>query len=215
MKGERDPSSKTASKVVDKLPLDPSAKQTLLLSLVNGNVNAIPKDSSFQHMSDEEMTLAAGWEPFTIMELLDVEDNFHRPEDVSKAIGVEVERIRHCLDNLQKLGAITQETATGRYRSTGKKYTTRAGCMHPGIIQAQKSYIEKAIRAYEDYNPETSNISGITVATSKSKIKEAIDRIGDFRRSLGHFLDETGPVPKDAVYRINVQFFPIYRKDKA
>ena len=68
----------------------------------------------------------------------------------------------------------------------------------------------KAIDSLEKDPIDVRDMSGITMAISTRKLPEARKLIMDFRRKLCAFLEDGH---KDAVYRLNVQLFPLSQEE--
>jgi uncharacterized protein (TIGR02147 family) len=105
---------------------------------------------------------------------------------------------------MTRLGLVVQQGDA--WLDTGKNLTTPSSVPSAALRGAHRQYMVKAIDSLEKDPIDLRDMSGITMAISSKKIPEARKLIQDFRRRLCAFLEDGD---KDAVYRLNVQLFPL------
>jgi uncharacterized protein (TIGR02147 family) len=114
------------------------------------------------------------------------------------------------LERLKKLDLV--EFKSGRWVATGKSLATQTDIPNAALKSANRQYLEKALVSLEVDPVEIRDVTGITMAIDAKKLPIAKEMIRDFRRNLARVL-ETGN--KSAVYRLNVQLFPISKEIKS
>ncbi|MBO9668301.1 MAG: DUF4423 domain-containing protein [Bdellovibrio sp.] len=98
-----------------------------------------------------------------------------------------------------------------QWKLTGNNMSTPRNIPSAKIREGHRQFILRAADALEAHSVDQRDITGITMAINRKKFAEAKGLIEDFRRRLSTFL-ETGP--RDSVYRLNVQLFPLTQENK-
>lgn len=83
---------------------------------------------------------------------------------------------------------------------------TPANIPNAALRETLRQCILKALESLEKHSVTKRDMSGITMAVSVERLPEARRMIQEFRRNLSTFLEDG---PKDSVYRLNVQLFPL------
>ncbi|OFZ29702.1 MAG: hypothetical protein A2622_10800 [Bdellovibrionales bacterium RIFCSPHIGHO2_01_FULL_40_29] len=209
LSGTRPIKPTTAVKILEQLQIDWAMKNTLLLSIFNPR-SILPTDTDFDVLEDSAGSSSSYWEFYTVLSLAEFKTFEDDPIWIAKKIGTSVENATYILGVLKKLNLITLKN--NRYTATGVQITTSPGKFVEIVREAHKQTLSKSIEVLltqEDH--DISDFTGVTIATSKEKITEAIRRIKEFRRSLASFLHE--PENPDAVYRLGIQLFPFTNKE--
>ena len=103
---------------------------------------------------------------------------------------------------MARLGLVAQQGDT--WLDTGKSLDLSGKEERPrGSL---RQYVAKAIESLDKDPFESIDISGATVSISSRRIAEARELIRDFHRRICALLEDGR---KDAVYRVNVQLFPL------
>lgn len=117
------------------------------------------------------------------------------------------------LNNLESLGLV-KKTSSGRiipseaHLSTGDRWQSAA------IQDYQRQMIEHAKNALNSISREKRDISTITLALDSSQLERIQAILAEARSSI---VRQVGAMPSnecDAVYQLNIQFFPVMQKDK-
>ncbi|MNL34913.1 hypothetical protein D3C87_1569110 [compost metagenome] len=158
-------------------------------------------------MPDETLSaeLMSKWEYYTLLSYIEINGK-NDPKKIAQTLGTTESTVKAILENLLQLDIIKIEK--NLLKVTGKILTAPPSFNSASLKKVHKEYIEKAGSFLMEGDLSTADFSGITFAVSSKKVKEAAQRIRDFRRSLGQFLSEPGSTD-DSVYRINIQFFPV------
>ncbi|MGZ3722961.1 MAG: DUF4423 domain-containing protein, partial [Bdellovibrionales bacterium] len=161
-----------------------------------------------------ELDLAAfeiisSWEHFAILAVLEI--SLARPDvrSIARLLDTPQDTVMNALARLEKLDLVYNQF--GRWRLTGRNLTTTHGIPNDAVKLSNRQHIEKALESLDKDSVDVRDITGITMAINERKLPEAKKRIAEFRRGLAKFL-ETGK--KTAVYRLNLQLFPLTREDR-
>ncbi len=207
IKGTRPIKPLTAFKVLERLDIDLSLKNIILLSLFPENQQVYADDRDFRELTADVGSLPAAWEFYAVLSLAELPEFIDDADWVAHRLATTSEVTALILQKLKELNLIAFKD--NRWSPTGIQLTTTPGARSQNTKEAQKQYIEKSVthlmRKFEE--EIVSDFSGITMAVTKSKIPEAVRRIKEFRRNLATFLHETQSY--DSVYRINIQLFPL------
>jgi uncharacterized protein (TIGR02147 family) len=205
LNSKRSLSFKIASQILTALDVEDYKKNALLLTLEDENAyHEAPTE--YVELSPDQITAMAGWQFYAILCALELPLKSFDPTEIGRVIGCDLERIKSSLDELERFGFISVED--GRIIPFKGKLTAPPGLPVAARKRAHLEYLEKANEALvRSKEMADCDFSGVTLSTSKDKLPEASRRIREFRRSLARFLGEGDK--KDAVYRINIQYFPL------
>lgn len=204
LKGKRKLTPKAGQKLIDALNvLDPAEAQMLVMSTITGQ--EIPDEAlKFRELEIATAEMLASWEHFAILSLLELHGFSGKERDIAARLNVPLATIDAALGRLEKLGMIARKK--GRWEATDGKMATKSAVPNKALREGHKQNILKAIESLEKDAVEDRDISGITMAISKARLPEAQKLIQDFRRRMSVFLESGN---KNAVYRLNVQLFPL------
>lgn len=202
LNGRRKLTYETARQILSHLEMTEPERNQLLLTFDNPK-NYAPPPTTHRVLTEEQLTLIAGWQFYAILSALEIDHQQFTQEEVGKLIGCPPDVARESIALLIELGMVTFDGK--KYVPINERLTTTHNIPSPALVKAHQDYINKALESLTSYRSE-SDFSGITMAISKKKLPEAQRRIREFRRSLSEFLND-GEL--DAVYRINIQLFPL------
>lgn len=160
------------------------------------------KVNSVRTLGSEEGLHVRSWENLAILSIMRTDDFEPDVNWIAQRLGVSSERIQECFQILQEHDLI-RIGANGEMERTSSRVVTMATketCHH------ERSKMEKSMEAMMKVAPEMRNHSAVTVATNPNKIKEANERIKEFRRKLAEFMEDG---PKTEVYSLTINLFPL------
>lgn len=208
--GKRTLSYPMAKKMVQSLKLDDAVKNNLLLTYADTNRKFLIEEDFFVPDETISAELMSKWEYYTVLSYLEI-DSQHDIKKIAKALKTSEATVSAVVDNLLQQNIIIAEK--NKLLVTGKILTAPTTFNKAAIRQVHRENIEKALNFLIDNDTSRADFTGITISISAKKLKEATERIKDFRRSLGQFLSD--PADKeDSVYRLNIQFFPLVEPQK-
>jgi transcriptional regulator with XRE-family HTH domain len=208
MNGKRPLTIKSARKIVRGLDIaNPVEAQTLITeTFTDGHDDP---GAGYTQVPIETAEAIAFWQHHAIMALLEVKDFKSTDRNISERLNIPLGIVWECLDRLEKLGLIARKKLG--WELTGKNLATPPEMPSGMIREGHRQYIHKALQSLDNDPLEVRDVSGITMAVSKARLKEAKKMIQDFRRKLSTYMEDG---TRDAVYRLNVQLYPLSREKK-
>ncbi|MES2802467.1 MAG: TIGR02147 family protein [Bdellovibrionota bacterium] len=208
--GKRKLSYSMAKKIIQALKLDEAIKNTLLLTYADTNKKFLTEEDFF--VPDEKLSaeLMSKWEYYTVLSYLEV-NSAYNTKTMADALKTSESTVSAIIKNLLQLEIIKKEK--NKLLVTGKMLTAPSTFDRASLQKVHSEYINKALNFLKTEDTTHADFSGITIAISSKRLKEAAERIKDFRRSLGQFLSSADDT-NDSVYRINFQFFPVVGPQK-
>jgi uncharacterized protein (TIGR02147 family) len=203
LRNKRPLSAKMASKILKILDIDESQKKEIFLASLARGVELKDK-TQFQNLDEDVFEAISSWEHFAILSLLTVKGFRPNVKAIGARLNIGTGVVIDALRRLEKLGLIAKEN--GVLKVTNKNLTTTHEMPSRAVREANKQYIEKALYSLEHHSVEDRDMTGITMAVSKKKLKEAKKIIKKFRREICETLEDE---ETDDVYRLNVQLFPL------
>jgi uncharacterized protein (TIGR02147 family) len=159
---------------------------------------------NYQQLTMEAAEAIAYWQHFAILAVLELKDFKATERNISERLNIQIGIVWECLDRLEKLSLVEKQ---GPYwKVTGKNVATPADIPSSYLREGHRQYIQKALESLDEHSVEVRDMSGMTMAVSKARFPEAKKMIRDFRRKLTLLMEDG---PRDAVYRLNVQLFPL------
>ncbi len=206
MNGKRTLTIKSARKILSGLDIvNPVQAQTIISeTFAEGK-----SETNYTQLTLESAEAIAFWQHYAIMALLQVKDFKALERNIAARLNIPLGIVWECLDRLEKLGLAKK--ANKGWELTGKNITTPTEIPSSILREGHRQHIDKAMQSLESDPIETRDISGITMAVSKSRLREAKKMIQDFRRKISVFMEDGQP---DSVYRLNVQLFPLTQESK-
>ncbi|MGZ3805352.1 MAG: TIGR02147 family protein [Pseudobdellovibrionaceae bacterium] len=209
LKGKRPLTIKTARKIVEGLNItNPVEVQALMVSTFVAEESETI--TSYTELAMESAEAISSWQHFAILALLELKDFKGQERIISERLNIPFGIVSECLSRLEKLGLIVKKEKT--WHLTGKNMATPSQIPSAALREGHRQYILKALHSLEVDPVEVREVSGITMAVSKSRLAEAKVMIRDFRRRLSIFVEDG---PRDAVYRLNIQLFPLSQEKKS
>lgn len=208
LKGKRPLTIKTAQKIVEGLNItNPVEAQALIMStFAKEESETVP---NYSELAMESAEAISSWQHFAILALLEIKDFKGQERAISERLNIPFGIVSECLNRLEKLGLIEKRDQI--WQLTGKNMATPSQVPSAALRKGHRQFIEKALQSLEADPVDVRDISGITMAVSKTRLAEAKVMIQDFRRRLSTYMEEG---KRDAVYRLNIQLFPLSQEKK-
>lgn len=208
LKGKRPLTIKTARKIVEGLNItNPVEAQALMMSsFTEEEAPAVP---GYTELAMEAAEAISSWQHFAILALLELEGFNGRERSISERLNIPFGVVSESLNRLEKLGLVARNI--NQWKLTGKNMSTPSQVPSSALREGHRQYILKALHSLENDPTEWREVSGITMAVSRSRLAEAKVMIQEFRRRLSTYMEEG---PRDAVFRLNIQLFPLSQEKK-
>jgi transcriptional regulator with XRE-family HTH domain len=207
LNGKRPVTLKMARKLIEGLGItDPKEAQMLLLATLTGESDDV--EIPYTELAMEAAEAIASWQHFAILSLLELKTFKASPKNISARLNIQIVIVLDCLARLERLGLV--EKREGHVWAVVRKdMATPVDIPSKAIREGNRQYIMKSLESLENDTVDLREISGVTLAVSKARLKDAKKLIRDFQMRLATFM-ESGH--KTAVYRFNVQLFPLSKE---
>jgi predicted transcriptional regulator len=205
LNNKRKLSIKQASRILDRQNITQDKKLHFLLSELR---NFDWSDIKFKELTASQIKDLCDWEYYTVLSLLETTVDFETSEQIAKKINISKRRTEEVLYRLIEMGLVAYENK--KFISKTESLSTSHDIPSDDLKRGHRQLLEKAMASLELDSVLDRDITGITMAISKDRLLEAKLLIRDFRRQLSQFL-ESGT--KECVYRLNIQLFPLTKKD--
>lgn len=200
--------AKTAQRLIGNLGItDPSHSQSLLLEVLGESDKNAPE---YHQLEIEAAEVISSWEHFAIRSLLQLDGYRPNTKQVARRLNIPHGIALEALNRMQRLGLVVQQGEI--WLDTGTNLAMPANVPSAALRGALRQCMVKAIDSLEKDPLDVRDMSGTTMAIASGKLPEARKLILDFRRRLCAFLEDG---PKNSVYRLNIQLFPLSQEDEA
>jgi len=123
---------------------------------------------------------------------------------------IPVPQVKASIALLLKLGLLAKDSK-GKYRQTNKHVTTGDNINSMAIRKHHENMGTLAVEALESVPKNERDISGITMGLSRDGFDAVKAEIANFRRRIKEIAVQN-ECEEEAVYRINLQLFPLSKK---
>ena len=191
-----------AQKILNELNLDHSEKKRILLEMLQEK--SASTEASFEKLDEAAFQVVSGWEHFALLACLDLDSSEKSTEQLAQKMKLPFSLTVEALERLHKLGLVLRRE--DHWQTTGKSFTTTNEVPSSALRKTHREYIHKALDSLQKHSVDERDITGISMAISTKKLASAKKMIAAFRRELAEHLESD---PKDEVYRLNIQLFPL------
>lgn len=203
LRRKRPVSLKIARKLVEGLQItDPIEAQALIVDTFKSESNK--ELNHYKELALETAEALASWEHFAILALLEIKSIKPSERNFASKLNLPVALVFEILQRLVRLGLVQKKGLL--WELTGKNMATPTDIPSKALREGHKQNILKSMESLDLHPVEHRDISGITIAISKKRLKGAKKMIREFRHQLATYLEEGDP---DSVYRLNIQLFPL------
>jgi len=209
LRRKRPLTAKQAQKLIGALDIqDPALAQNLLLGSIASS--DAPPSIPYNELAMEAAEVISSWEHYAILALLEVESIKPNMRTISRRLNIPAGVVIECLTRLEKL-SLVEKLANEHWKIKSRNMSVVPNVPSQTLKELHKQYIQMALLSLDRDRSAARDISGITMAICSSKLPEARKMIQDFRRNLSAFLEGA---PKDSVYRLNIQLFPMTQENQ-
>ena len=174
----------------------------------------VQKKKKIRLISADQYEYFSKWYNPVVRELVRSKDFQGDPKWIAKRIFpmISVIEARESLRLLERLGLI-QKDVTGKYIQTDRAVSTERELLSMVARNFHKEMGTRAIESLDSIAKERRDFSGITFGLPASHIQKLKDKLNEIREelnsTLGSLEEET-----DEVYHLNIQLFPLTKKEK-
>jgi uncharacterized protein (TIGR02147 family) len=215
LNGKRRASIKIASRIADRLGLDPKRKDALLsvypqkLTRKRSGQEIIVARKAMQ-LSLDEFRLVSEWHHFAILSLAEIAGFKGDATWVSRRLGIRMQDAQSAMERMERLGMFIRN-AKGELIPSGQSYTSSDGVSDASVRSSHAQDLELLRKSIEEDDIEKRDFTAVTMAIDPDKLPEARKRIRRFRDEICQFL-ESGD--KKEVYKLCIQTIPLSKENK-
>lgn len=211
--GKRGISRKRAEALLDRLMLDPVAKENLLCTIpfsIRRSRDPSLKTKPQTQLSVDHYHTIAEWYHFAILSLAETEGFRCKPEWIAKRLGISEAVAAQAIDRMLRLEML-EKISDKEWRTTGLSYNTSDHIANLSLRKAHHENLELAAESLNRDPVEQRDFVSTTMAIDPTLIPEAKRRIRQFHQELSAFL-ESGK--KTEVYKVSLQMIPLTVQEK-
>jgi uncharacterized protein (TIGR02147 family) len=226
--GKRNLTEKTAKRICEKLSLSAKAtKYFLALFKAEHARSAQEREDAYQErlslrkrrlpneLERHQLAFFEHWHNAAILEMLRLERASDSPEWLAENIQPDIglPKVKASLELLKTLGYIAWDKDRGRLYPTEAAISTGNEVERLAILSYHHGMLDLAMHAMDKISAQDRDIGALTFVASdslKEKIKEEVIAFRKRMISLAH-QDKEG----QHVIQLNMQFFPLSKKEKA
>jgi len=145
-----------------------------------------------------------------ILELTEVKGFKSTFDFISKRLKITADKAKEAVERLEDLGLLKKQDS--KWVQTHADMATPSGIPSRVIRDYHRQILTKAEAALENIPVQERDFSAVTLTIAESQVKEAQEEIKKFRRNLVQQLTSKQD-PKERVYCLSVQFFPLDYKE--
>ncbi len=187
---------------------DPAMKLMLLQQLERENPGG-----KFTVLSAEQFAAIAQWHHYAVREMTQLSDFSSNPEWIQKKLlfPVTLSEIRRAIQRLIDLKVLKTDSR-GRLKTEGGTLDTSSDIASEAIRRFHEQMIENSKACIRAVGVEERELGGVTFSIRKEAVPVAKEKIRKFVQEMLDLLES--PKNAEAVYQLNVQFFPLTKPKK-
>ena len=222
LNGKRYPSRKLASRIAERLLLDPQERSEFLRAYPKGETRlrksqtpeteeSFEEKSSYLQLSAESFKLITEWQHFAILSLMNTVRFQSSTLWIARRLrGVSLLKVNHALERLKRLKMIVLDEK-GNFKRSQSPYRTTDCVADLSIQKAHLEYLQEAKTALIEIPISDRDFTSVMMAVDPRKLAEARVKIRKFQDELSEFLESD---PKTEVYQLCIQLFPLTHLNK-
>lgn len=210
LNGKRNVSRKLATRVADRLYLDPQERSELLghfpeaRKQINRN-NLSPQEPKYLELSAQQFKIAAEWEHFAVMNLLQCSHYKSSLSWIARRLNLTESRTSQVVQRLIDLKLVTLDSK-GHLTRSKANYRTPDDYADISLKKMHEQTLDLARESLYRDPIEHRDFTTVTAAINPKNIRTAKERIRKFEDDLCDLLEEG---ERTEVYRLSVQLFPL------
>lgn len=157
----------------------------------------------------DEFSFISDWYHYAILEIFSLKNHKNDPTWIAEKLGIaDVEKVELAIERLIKLNLL-QLNANGKLENVDRFTSILDYNYSSTAMRERQKQILSLSKEKIDAVPITDrDHSGLTMAIDSKLMPEIKEKIKKFRRSLGNYIGKNSTT-RDAVYEIQISFFPL------
>lgn len=202
LKGQRRVSRKLATKILNKLNLDPVSVADVLEEPSLKRSKKAKQD--VLRLNADQFEAISNWVHYAILSLIRTKDFRSDPEWIASRLGVSQSQVTQALDRMCRLEMISVKN--GKIQRLAKPLRTSEDTLDLSIQKSHLQDLELIRRAIQELATTERDVSSMTMPLSLEKLAEAKVLIREFQEQLASLVIGNSA---EEVYRVSVSFFPL------
>jgi len=214
LNGKRRLKSETYTRIADRLGLGPAQvekfKPDAILKRNRKGMDQTSELPAYENLTDEHFQIIADWYHFAILELTHLKNFNPKLKWISRVLNLPYAEVSAAVSRLKRLDYL-EITPDGKWIDRSTRLSAVSGTYTNAAKQKlQKQVLEKSIEALQEVPRLERDHSSMTMAIQTSKLPEARNLIGKFRRELCKLL-EGDQTEANQVYHLGISLYPVSR----
>ncbi len=223
MSGKERISEKSGVLVADNLKLKAKTKEfwlNLILAEVGGTklvretasqrISDIRKDKNLEFIQNEKFQIIADWYHGALLEAIALKDQSHEISELAKRLDITPMQALEAMQRLEFLNFIKKNDDQS-FATTFELAATIEDVPSTAARKFHRQIMERGITSVMEDDVEERELNSVVLAIPKSRMPEFKTSI---RKFFGDFMGQVGEEPKDELYALSVQFFPIKKRKR-
>ena len=209
LNGTRRVSVSVATRVAERLNLDPQERSELLSKFPRRSHSETADVSSrFMQLSADRFRIIGDWQHFAILTLMRLPDFRGEADWIARRLGLTPAVARASLERLERLGMIALRE-DGAYFAGPEIYRTTDDVPSSAVRAAHAQYLANARAALEELSPSERDFTSLMLPFDRASLPRAKELIRKFQDD---FLAEFEPPAGRDAFQLCVQFFPMTKE---
>jgi transcriptional regulator with XRE-family HTH domain len=201
--------------LADKRPLTKKTAEKILRGLDKSPTEIfdsleVGTPSKFKSVDMDSYHLIADWYHYAILSLAETPNFKSSTNWIAHRLGISVKQAQDAINLLLRLDMLQRDRKTKKLSITGEQFEAISEVANPAMEKAARQDLDLAIQALDQTQFDERNFTAMTLCFDPARSKEAIQMIKNFRRSFCKAMESKN---KKEVYRLNVQLFPLSKKE--
>lgn len=207
LSGKRPLTARTARKIAASLLLTPERRRNFLKPFSGRIFSQKMRHAGFHELEEERLKAMQEWHHGAILSLLKLDAFRPDPRWIGARLGIPAEQAADALARLERLGLVRRHGT--RLERTHERYATTSDVPSAAVRKANADRLQLALAAL-DLDVSKRDITSMTIASDVARLPEVKELIRRFRRDLLEFMEQG---PRNALFALNIQLFPLTRED--
>jgi uncharacterized protein (TIGR02147 family) len=176
-------------------------------------MNEVNKYGKIQKLRQDQFVYLSEWYYSALRSLLPVIDFKDNYSEIAKFLDPALTpgQVRKAIDLLVQLGLLAKNKA-GRFEVPASRLTAGDEVQSVALARFHKQILELARRAIDYCPAKGRDISGVTISLSSSGFDKIKSEIQAFRKKVMAVAEQDAN--EEAVFQLNIQFFPLSKRMK-
>jgi len=170
---------------------------------------ATRRDREVRELTRDAASLVTDWWHYAILELTRLEGFRADSRWVARVLGIPVDDVNRSLSALLHLGLLEMRDPRTWVDRSGDAASSFEDFTRVAIERYAEELRRLSLAAASEVPPGLRDRRSTTIALATSRVPEALEAIARFHRELGEILSRDAE--RDAVYRFEIDFFPLTR----